>query len=188
MELELIQRLRAQDHTVIGHLYDRYGGALYGVVYRITGRSDIAEQVLQDTFVKVWRHGSSYDESKGRLFTWIMNIARNTAIDAIRTSGFKRQSLITSIDAGTQKLPAEAHDPHLMDIRAVVSKLDEKYRVLVEKIYFEGYSQSEISEELNIPIGTVKTRLRYALEQLRGMVGENSYALVTLISSISKLL
>jgi RNA polymerase sigma-70 factor, ECF subfamily len=186
MEISLIQRIQAQDQSVISQLYDDYGAALYGVVYRITGTKEVAEQVIQDTFVKVWRNGPSYDTSKGRLFTWMMNIARNTAIDAIRTTGYKNQTRTESLSQSETALPADQPDPHLMDVRSIVDKLDDKYRVLVQKIYFEGYSQSEVSEELDIPLGTVKTRLRAAMQELRGMVGENSYALAGLLTVLSK--
>jgi RNA polymerase sigma-70 factor, ECF subfamily len=186
MEQSLIQRVQTQDQTVISQLYDDYGAALYGVVHRIVGMHDLSEQVIQDTFVKIWKHGPYYDETKGRLFTWMLNIARNTAIDTVRSAGYKSRQRTAGIDNQIVSMQADEPDPHLMDMRQIVGKLDDKYRVIVEKIYFEGYSQSELSEELGIPLGTIKTRLRSAMQDLRGMVGSNARAIAALLVVLSK--
>jgi RNA polymerase sigma factor (sigma-70 family) len=186
MDSILVQKVKTQDSSVIGQLYDDYGGALFGVVYRIVGAHDLAEQVLQDTFVKIWKNGPSYDETKGRLFTWMLNIARNTAIDAIRSAGYKNQKRHTEIGTSVHALEAASADPHLMDVKEIVNKLDEKYRLIVQKIYFEGYTHAELSDELNIPIGTIKTRLRFAMTQLRGYMGNHGAEALALLLAVSK--
>jgi DNA-directed RNA polymerase specialized sigma24 family protein len=95
---QLITRLQQQDQAAVGALYDAYGGALFGVVLRIVHSRELAEQVLQDTFVKVWRNSATYDASKGRLFTWLLNIARNTAIDVTRSAHFQQSWKTDSLD------------------------------------------------------------------------------------------
>jgi RNA polymerase sigma factor (sigma-70 family) len=179
---QLINRLKQQDRAAIGELYDAYGGALFGVVLRIVQSRELAEQVLQDTFVKAWRNGARYDASKGRLFTWLLNIARNTAIDATRTSYFQHYRKTDSLDHLVHKPGSEALNPDHLGVREVVSRLDEKYKSLIELVYFKGYTQEEVAEETGIPLGTIKTRLRYAINELRGIFGEG-YAAVLLLEA-----
>ena len=186
MEALLVEKVRTQDSSVIGQLYDNYGSALYGVVLRIVGSNELAEQVVQDTFVKIWKNGPNYDPAKGRLFTWMLNIARNTAIDTIRSAGFKNQRMTVEVDKTLYATPGESVNHDHMDIKAIVEKLDDKYKILVQKIYFEGYTQQELSDEFDMPIGTIKTRLRYAMNELRGLMGGSSAEIMTLLYFISK--
>ncbi|MBK9336516.1 MAG: sigma-70 family RNA polymerase sigma factor [Lewinellaceae bacterium] len=167
-----IARLQQQDESVIGDLYDAYSGALYGVVLRIVQSPELAQQVLQDTFLKVWRNAAGYDSAKGRLFTWLVNIARNTAIDATRSAQFKQRQKTDSIDALVHSPGGHSLNPDHIGVREMVSRLDEKYRLLVDLMYFQGYTQEEAAEETGIPLGTVKTRLRYAIGELRRIFGE----------------
>jgi RNA polymerase sigma factor (sigma-70 family) len=167
MQDQLIIRLKAQDQSVIGELYDAYGGALYGVVLRVVRSHDLAQQVLQDTFMKAWRKGEAYDAAKGRLFTWLLNIARNTAIDATRTAHYQHKSQTDSLDNLAHKPGGEKIDPDHLGLRDLVGTLDEKYRSLIELVYFRGFTQEEAAEETGIPLGTVKTRLRTAIGELR---------------------
>ncbi len=175
---QIIQQLHAQDRAVIGYLYDAYGAALFGVVLRIVQQRELAEQILQDTFVKVWRNGASYDDSKGRLFTWLLNIARNTAIDATRTAHFQKSRKTDSLDGLVYSPGGESIQPDHIGVREVVSRLDEKYKSLIDLIYFKGYTQEEAAEETGIPLGTIKTRLRYAINELRGIFGEKMMAIL----------
>ena len=185
MQEQYIARLQKQDQAVIGELYDAYGGALYGVVLRIVQSPELARQVLQDTFVKVWRNGTSYDTTKGRLFTWMVNIARNTAIDATRTAHFQQRRKTGSLDPLVHNPGGHAVNPEHIGVREIVGRLDEKYRLLIELMYFQGYTQEEAAEETGIPIGTIKTRLRYAIGELRRLFGEDAAALI-LIGSVMK--
>lgn len=181
---QLINRLKQQDRVAIGELYDAYGGALFGVVLRIVQSRELAEQVLQDTFVKAWRHGASYDASKGRLFTWLLNIARNTAIDATRTSYFQHYRKTDSLDNLVHKPGGDALNPDHLGVREVVGRLDEKYKSLIDLVYFKGYTQEEAAEETGIPLGTIKTRLRYAINELRGIFGDGYVALLLLAAAL----
>ncbi len=177
MQDQLIIRLQRQDRSAIGELYDAYGGALFGVVLRIVQSRELAEQVLQDTFVKAWRNGASYDASKGRLFTWLVNIARNTAIDATRTAHYQHYRKTDPLDNLAYKSGGDSLNPDHLGVQEVVARLDDKYRSLIDLVYFKGYTQEEVSEETGIPLGTVKTRLRYAIGELRKIFGETSAAM-----------
>ena len=178
---QLINRLQAQDRTAIGNLYDAYGAALFGVVLRIVQQRELAEQVLQDTFVKAWRNGASYDASKGRLFTWLLNIARNTAIDATRTAHFQKSRKTDSLDSLVHSPGGESINPDQIGVREMVNRLDEKYKKLIDLIYFQGYTQEEAAEETGIPLDTIKTRLRYGINEYRGMFTANMVIVIIFI-------
>lgn len=164
---QIAELLRQQNTSAIAYLYDAYGSALYGVVLRIVHTKEIAEQVLQDTFLKVWHKGASFDASKGRLYTWLLNIARNTAIDATRNSHFHNRKNTDTIDNLMHTLDGECLNPDTVGLREIVKKLDEKYMVLIDLIYFNQYTHIEAAEEMGLPLGTVKTRVRHALLELR---------------------
>jgi len=164
---QLITRLHACDPVAIGELYDAYGGALFGVVLRIVQQRDLAEQVLHDTFVKAWRNGARYDASKGRLFTWLLNIARNTAIDATRTAHFQKSRKTDSLDSLVHNPGGEQINADQIGLREIVEQMDEKYRLLIDLVYFQGFTQEEAAEKTGIPLGTIKTRMRYAMQELR---------------------
>lgn len=183
MQDQFIRKLQQNDRAVVGELYDAYGGALFSVVLRIVQSRELAEQVLQDTFVKVWRNSASYDASKGRLFTWLVNIARNTAIDATRTAHFQHYRKTESLDHLVHKPGGDTLNPDHVGVREVVGRLDEKYRLLIELIYFQGYTQEEAAEATGIPIGTIKTRLRYAIGELRKMFGEKNVVVLALAAA-----
>jgi RNA polymerase sigma factor (sigma-70 family) len=148
-------------------LYDAYGAALYGSVLRIVHCSMIAEQVMQDTFLKVWLHGARYDTSKGRLFTWLLNIARNTAIDATRNIHFHSRKKTDTIDSLVYTSGGDSLNPDTVGLQEVVKKMEDKYKVLIELIYFNQYTHQEAAETLGIPLGTVKTRVRAAILELK---------------------
>lgn len=167
MQEKITPLLKAQDATAIELLLDHYGGSLFGVILRIVHNHELAEQVMQDTFLKAWQHGAKYDESKGRLFTWLLNIARNTAIDATRTGHFQRSQLTEDITPLTHEFAMPRFNIDTIDLRKAVGNLEEKYRLLIEMVYFSEYTQQETADHLDIPLGTIKTRLRYAILALR---------------------
>ncbi|MBL7814931.1 MAG: sigma-70 family RNA polymerase sigma factor [Saprospiraceae bacterium] len=165
---QIIALLRLHDTSGMSLLYDKYSGALFGAILRVVHSQEIAEEVLQDTFTKAWRNFESYDNSKGRLFTWLINIARNSAIDATRQKGFNRQNqslenVVNTID--TQQ--STSINPETIDMKQLTERLSPEYKDLIDLIYFQGYTQSEAAEALNIPLGTVKTRVRAAMVRLK---------------------
>jgi RNA polymerase sigma factor (sigma-70 family) len=164
---ELAELLKQKDATVIAQLYDIYGATLYGVVLRIVLSKEIAEQVIQDTFLKVWHKGASFDVEKGRIYTWLLNIARNAAIDATRNSHFHNRKNTAHIDDFIDSIGGESQNLDTVGLREIVQKMDEKYTQLIDLIYFNQYTHQEAAEALNLPLGTVKTRVRFALLALR---------------------
>ncbi len=176
-EEDLVTALKSGDQTALGFLYDNYSAALFGVIVRIVAAQppspsdrENAEDVLQEVFVKIWRNISSYDRTKGKLYTWLINIARNSAIDSLRVKDHKIKSQIRNIDNSVNSINKQyntsIHPDHI-GLKALVDKMKPEYKLLIDKVYFEGYTQEEVSEELNIPLGTVKTRIRSAIGQLR---------------------
>ena len=163
--------LQQRSEKAFSYLYDNYSGALYGIVNAVVTDREIANDVLQNVFVNIWRKIESYDASKGRLFTWMLNIARNAAIDEVRSKGYrdsqKNQSLQGNVDITGAVTPPVVDD---IGLRKVLTKLKGELRLLVDLSYFQGFTHEEIAKVLNIPLGTVKTRIRSALIQLRTMI------------------
>ncbi len=174
-EEDLIQLLLAREAKGIEILYDNYSAALYGVIHRIIQNDEIAEDVLQETFLKIWNNFGQYDSVKGRLFSWMINIARNGAIDKIRSKDFssqqKNQDIEKTVFSGSDVLNT-VYNPDTIGLRQMVQKLDQEYRQIIELLFFGGYSQSAAADKLNIPLGTVKTRSRAALQKLRTYFGK----------------
>ena len=169
-EEALVSMLSEQNTEGIEILYDNYSSALYGVIFRIVQSEDIAENVLQETFLKIWNNIARYDESKGRLFTWMMTIARNMALDVVRSKGFSQQRKNHSIDGSvsfTDPTFRTTYNPETIGLKELVNRLDPEYRQVIELLFFGGYTQSETAAKLDIPLGTVKTRSRAALLKLR---------------------
>ena len=174
-EKELIIRLKAKDKVAFEYLYDHYSGALYGVVSRIIKKEEVAEEVLQDVFIKIWDRIESYDPQKGRLFTWMLNLARNQAIDKARSKEISKEGKTSDIDNLVNRIDRRQFTEQPSDdigVREILIGLPEEQKFVVENLYFKGYTQSELAEEFNIPLGTVKTRLRLVMKQLRSIVKE----------------
>jgi RNA polymerase sigma-70 factor, ECF subfamily len=175
-EEELVLLLQNQDQQAFGYLYDNYAAALNGIIYRMVENRELAEDILQEAFVKIWNNFSSYDTSKGRLFTWMLNITRNLTIDTLRSKGYKKQAKISSDENFVGNLSddgkvAERFDA--MGIRKQLANLKPEQRSIIDLAYFNGYTQDEISKEMGIPLGTVKTRMRAAIIELRKMLAYN---------------
>ncbi|HEY6082266.1 MAG TPA: sigma-70 family RNA polymerase sigma factor [Chitinophagaceae bacterium] len=172
-EPELIALLKQGEETAYSFLYDHYGAALFGIILRIIGRQELAEDALQEVFLKIYRNIDHYEVSKGRLFTWMLNIARNTAIDIVRSKDFrisrKIRELDNDVNANTIKASVMPFTDHL-GLDKVLSTLNQDHRKVIDMAYFRGYTQEEIAKELGIPLGTVKTRIRNALMQLRDIL------------------
>ena len=167
-EEELVSMLMNNDKEAFRALYDNYSAALFGIALKIVSRTELAEDVLQEAFVKIWKSISSYDNKKGRLFTWMLNIVRNTAIDALRAKAEKYQ--IQNIDDNVYQLDQKNSTTVKIEhigIKQSVETLKPEHRVIIDMAYYGGCTQEEISNELNIPLGTVKTRMRNAIIELR---------------------
>jgi len=169
-EEELIALLKGGDESAFAYLYDNYSAALYGIIYRIINNNQVAEDVLQEAFVKIWNNFSSYNASKGRLFTWMVNIARNLSIDTTRGKSYKQQMKIQSNENAVTNASNHINENDRFDslgLRQQLSALKEDQKQIIELAYFEGFTQNEISQKLGIPLGTVKTRMRTAILELK---------------------
>lgn len=170
-EQELVSLLKQRAQAAFSYLYDNYSATLNGVIFGILQDGEVSGDVLQEVFVKVWRQIEHYDPAKGRLFTWMYNIARTTAIDTLRSRDWKNSKRNNSLTEEYTLLRDSAPYPgEELGLRKIIQHLKEDYKVLVELSYFQGYTQEEIAGMLNIPLGTVKTRIRAAILQLRQQV------------------
>ena len=168
-EHDLVASLRKKDDEAFSYLYEHYSGALYGVIKQIVGDAELSNDVLQESFVNIWRRIDSYDETKGRLFTWMLNVARNAAIDKTRSKGFQQSQRQIPLDG--EVIQASVR-PGIDDygLKKLLLKLKDEQRLLIDLSYFQGYTHEQIATALHIPLGTVKTRIRSALTQLRALM------------------
>ena len=167
-ERDLVTMLKQREETAFSYLYDHYSGSLYAVILNIVPDRELANDQLQEVFIKIWKQIDSYDQNKGRLFTWMLNIARNASIDAVRSKNYQKGQRNTELTENMYSSAGSTQtETDKIGLKKIVYKLKEEYRVLVELSYFQGYTQDEISKILKIPLGTVKTRLRSALIQLK---------------------
>ncbi len=175
-EEELVLLLQSRDQQAFSYLYDNYASALNGIIYRMVENRELAEDILQEAFVKIWNNFSGYDTTKGRLFTWMLNITRNLTIDTLRSKGYKKQAKISGDENSVSNVTddrrmAERFDA--MGLRKQLVKLKPDQRSIIDLAYFSGYTQDEISKEMGIPLGTVKTRMRAAIIELRKILEYN---------------
>jgi len=170
-EQELVLALKRRDNQAFSTLYDNYAGALYSIIKQIiTDNAELASDVLQEVFINIYRKIDTYDQTKGRLFTWMLNIARNASIDTLRSKSYqnaqKNQELPDNVYKGTADQSIQLNVDNI-GLKKVLEKLRPEHRVLVELAYFKGFTHEEIAEMMSVPLGTVKTRIRNALLQLR---------------------
>jgi RNA polymerase sigma factor (sigma-70 family) len=167
-EQELIMALKAGDDQAFSFLYDHYSGSLYSIILQIVKDPETAKDVLQEVFVNIWRKIDSYDPVRGRLFTWMLNISRNASIDVLRSKNYQNSRKNQEItDTVYGKVPVSQTGTDSIGLSKFLGKLKPGQRVLIELAYFKGYTHEEIAEIEEIPPGTVKTRIRNALLQLR---------------------
>ena len=170
----LIERMQQGDEKAFAEIYSRYSKAIFGVIHTILHDTEASEEVLQDTFMKAWKNASSYAIGKGRFYTWLLNIARNAAIDKTRSKEFKntQKNLSTTnfvdIIATTDNLNRKTN---AIGLKAFVNALQPACIKIIEYLYFKGYTQADTADELEIPLGTVKTRARTCMNDLRKLVG-----------------
>jgi len=167
LEQKIVHLLREGDKKAISLLYENYADALYGVILKVINDQDQAQDVLQETFVKVWKNAKSYDSEKAKLFTWLYRIAYNTAIDKIRSESKKTKKEVQIEASNVYRITSEGLNQDVLDIKKHLKTLDEKYQIVINALFFEGMTQQEASEELDIPLGTIKSRLKIGLRELK---------------------
>ena len=167
---ELIVLLSKGDQKAFAYLYDNYSQALFGVIYKIVNSQEDAEDILQQAFVKIWNNFDSYNESKGRLYTWIVAVSRNLALDFLRSKNVKNKSKIQSLENHVYTLKSN----NLLDSKNDYIGLDKMLAILTSEeqelinlAYFQGFTQDELANKLHIPLGTIKTKMRNSLKKLR---------------------
>ncbi|MDW3209436.1 MAG: sigma-70 family RNA polymerase sigma factor [Reichenbachiella sp.] len=168
-ESELVRLLIAKDEKGFEYLYTNYSSALYGVVSRIVIDQDIADEVLQDAFLKIYQKIDAFDAAKGKLFTWMLNLSRNLAIDKLRSKEMSQRRKSDQVGDAVYKLDREStpSQEDRIGVKELLDQLDENQRQVMDLVYFGGFTQAEAAEELNLPLGTVKTRVRSALIYFR---------------------
>lgn len=175
-EEELVMLLREQDQQAFAYLYDNYAAALNGIISRMVDESQLAEDILQEAFIKIWNNFKQYDNTKGRLFTWMINITRNLTIDTLRSKGYKKQRKISKDENSVSNYHDKSYSVDRFDsigLQKQLANLKPAQKSIIDLAYFNGYTQEEISKEMGIPLGTVKTRMRSAILELRKMLEYN---------------
>jgi RNA polymerase sigma factor (sigma-70 family) len=169
-EEELVSLLKQKSKEGFDYLYKQYAGVLYGIVRKVVTDEQTAQDVLQDAFVKIWHNIDRFDPAKGRIYTWMMNIARNTAIDKLRSKGELMKSRIQEGNNIVYTLEHGLKTEQKIDtigLNRLIEGLKPEYQAIINLAYFKGFTLDEISKTLDVPLGTVKTRMRHAIQLLR---------------------
>jgi len=167
LEQHIVFLLKEGDKRAITLIYENYSNSLLGVISKVTNNDALAEDALQESFVKIWKNAKKYDSSKAKLFTWMYRICRNTAIDKLRSHNLKFDKEVQIADSNVYKLATSGINPNTIDLKQHLASLDLKYQTVLNALFFEGMTQQEASEELNIPLGTIKSRLKIGLRELK---------------------
>lgn len=160
-----MQLIKAKDPEGLSLLYDNYAPALLGIITRILKNKTAGEEILQNTLLKAWENIDLYNPQKGNFFTWLATIARRKALDLARLKSYQRHADHEELDSVTLDPIEVSTDP--IDVQALLSSLNQKHRVILDMVYLQGYTHKETAQTLELPLGTVKTRLRSAIGILR---------------------
>lgn len=176
----LLECIADGDEEALAQLYDQYSAILFGLIRSIVNNKEIAEDLLQEIFLLIWDRADNFDASKGSVYTWLITLTRNKSIDTIRSKAFRQQQQHVSADqsephfypASNEQSPFESMllNEKAEIIKNALNNIPAKQREVIEIAYFEGFSQSKIAEIYNIPLGTVKTRMRQGLEKLQALL------------------
>jgi RNA polymerase sigma-70 factor (ECF subfamily) len=176
---ELMPWIGRKDPEAFEVFYDRHGGAAFSLAYRILGERGAAEDCIQEAFISIWRSGGKFDAARGSVRSWTLSIVRNRAIDVLRSKAGKAPKLTFDDDEIIESRPSgELTDEEAMrhetatEVRGALSQLPGDQSKVIQLAYFGGFSQSEIAGMLNVPLGTVKGRMRLGLEKIRGELAE----------------
>jgi len=171
VEEQIVALFDAGEIKAMELLYDHYAEALYGVILRMVGDEASAADILQESFVNIWKNSRQYDASKGKLFTWLVRIVKNKAIDHLRATNRKAE-IQSELSVVSKEGTAQIVNPMVEhDLNVLLSKLDQDQRQLIEHSYILGYSHPEIADKFDLPVGTVKTRIRKGMIELRSLFG-----------------
>lgn len=170
----LLARVAQQDREALEHLYDRYERPVYGLAMRCSGDRFLAEEIVQDVFAKIWRFAGSFDPKQGKASTWILTMTRRQAIDRFRSQARRQQETPQEDEHLAEWAESFARSPDAAEatslrltLREALSQLNHDQRLVIERIYYQGYTQQEVADQLGIPLGTVKGRVRLGMARLR---------------------
>jgi RNA polymerase sigma-70 factor (ECF subfamily) len=175
-DVNLIERLQRHDPQALAELYDRYGRLAYSLIFRVVRDTGVAEDLVQETFMRVWNRAQGLDAQKGSIGPWLLAVARNRAIDYLRSAGGRERNALEFDETDHPALYVDMERDILSSdkarrVKKAVEKLSPHQREVIELAYFEGLSQTEMAERMGQPLGTVKTWVRAALKNLRDDLG-----------------
>jgi RNA polymerase sigma-70 factor (ECF subfamily) len=181
----LLRRIVAKEPQALGELYDHYNRLLFGLLLSILKKRTEAEDLLQEVFTQIWEKADQFDAASGSAYTWICTITRNKAIDRLRSKVYKEQKKqssslddddvhVTLYSSENNPLEDTILNERAKLVKQAMEQLSDKQREVIEVAYFEGKTQSEISEEFDVPLGTIKTRMRDAMIKLRTLLAEEA--------------
>jgi len=169
-EDKLIEGLKNMDGTAMSALYRMYSDSLYRVISTIVVIEEVAEDLLQETFIKIWKSFKQYDPGKGRLYTWMARLARNLSIDYLRSVNYRNYTVSENLSESTQQIDQKfqvSYNPELIGVKDMTNILNEDQRSALDLIYFKGYTHVQAAEELNITVGILRSRLHSSITELR---------------------
>lgn len=172
-ELQLVTRLKQHDRYALAYLIEHYSDALYGAILRIVNKETIAEEVLQDTFLKIWNSIDQYSTTRGRLYTWMFRLACNLAIDKLRSKEIQRELKTDAVADHIHFIDNKNYEQQQTDcigVEKLLSSLPSEQSHIITLLYLEGYTHAQIAEKYQIPLGTIKTRHRLAMIHLRQLL------------------
>jgi len=166
-EEDIVDLIKSQTKEGFEKLYDNYSATFYGVICRTVADKSIAEDLLQEVFVKIWRNIDKYDTGKGKLYTWMLQITRNTCLDYLRSPQYKNKQHTGPNEKDVKNVPEMRTEEVDLGLKTLIKNLDPKYKEVIDTIFFDSYTHKEAAKQLGIPLGTLKTRARSALLILR---------------------
>ncbi len=169
-EDKLIEGLKNMDGSAMSALYRMYSDSLYRVISTIVVIEEVAQDLLQETFIKIWKSFKQYDPGKGRLYTWMARLARNISIDYLRSVNYRNYTVSENLSESTQQIDQKfqvSYNPELIGVKDMTNILNADQRSALDLIYFKGYTHVQAAEELNITVGILRSRLQSSITELR---------------------
>ncbi|MBT8233886.1 MAG: RNA polymerase sigma factor [Saprospiraceae bacterium] len=195
LDQQIHDKILRRDQGGLQLLYDNYLNSLYGFAFKVLRNHDHSEDAIQKSFLKIWDNIGQFNAQKSTLFTWMSRIVRNTAIDISRLKSFHVENTSDTLDPLVHKVGTSQINEDSIDVKNLLEHLDDKYAIVIDYLYMRGYSQQQLSDELDIPLGTIKTRVKKGIAILRNTLSKEqkiflgflSLLLLTLLFNFWKL-
>ncbi|MBC3844882.1 sigma-70 family RNA polymerase sigma factor [Winogradskyella echinorum] len=178
----LIQQLKSKDERALSILYDKYSGAIYGVIIKMIRDEGKAQNILQDTFMTVWDKAENYDANKGRFYTWVYRIAKNKTLNVLRKSDPFIQT--DDFSVYTNKKEDISIDSEYLELNGAVKQLEDHHKEAIELVYFKGLTHREAHIEMDVPLGTFKSYVRQALKQVREIYSRTLSLIILILNAL----